>query len=400
MESLRNRIQPYPWGSHSAIARLRGEGPTEKPEAELWVGAHPLAPSQILRDGSWQGLDAVIKADSIAELGAAASLAAHASGEGARLPFLVKILAAGRPLSLQVHPDHAQARTGFARENGAGLPLDARHRTYRDASAKPEILVALSRFEGLCGFRPVHETIELLDTLALPQLAHCAAQLRQQPDAGGLREVTTDLLRLDAITRAELVASLVDRAVGYVGPLADLVAWLPRLATLFPNDVGIVISLLLNHVVLEPGQALFLGAGNVHAYLHGLGVEVMANSDNVLRAGFTDKHLDVGELLAIADFTPLADPLFRAEPAKITASAVVSTFRPPVQEFVVDQIRLDGDLDLDGNGPSIILVTDGSISGLGPTQAAFCRPGRIHLSGFGTAWRVTTPDPPAETSRP
>jgi mannose-6-phosphate isomerase len=386
MEPLRTRIQPYPWGSHSAIAALRGEGPTERPEAELWVGAHPSAPSDILRDGAWQGLDAIIDADPVGELGAQI-----AAAEGARLPFLVKILAAGQPLSLQVHPDDEQAKAGFARENGAGLPLGARHRSYKDAAAKPEILVALSRFEGLCGFRAPHETVDLLDALALPQLGRCAELLRQQPNPDGLRAVTTDLVNLDAAARTDLVDSLVGVAAVYAGPHAALISWVPRLAALYANDVGIAIALLLNYVALEAGQALFLGAGNVHAYLHGLGVEVMANSDNVLRAGFTDKHIDRDELLSVADFRPLADPLFRPDPAAITASAVISTFRPPVRQFTVDQIRLDGELDLTGTGPSIVLVTDGSISGLGPTQAAFCRPGPLHLSGTGTAWRITTP---------
>lgn len=384
MDRLRCQIQPYAWGSHRAIAALRGQGPTAQPEAELWVGAHPLAPSMVVRHERWIGLDQAIYDNPVGELGAAV-----VAEFGPRLPFLAKILAAHEPLSLQTHPDHATARAGFDRENGAGLPLGARNRTYKDASAKPEILVALSDFQGVCGFRPVPATITFLTELDVSLLSDSIEVLRSSPDASGLRQVVTGLLSLEEPSRHCLVTEILAAALRYQGPNADIVAWLPRLQQLYPDDIGLGIVLLLNYVSLRPGEALFLQAGNLHAYLHGLGVEVMANSDNVLRSGFTHKYLDVPELLAITDFAPLLDPVFRPSSTTTTTDARVTVFQPPVAEFGVTRIDLDGSYDITDTGPAVVLCTHGEVSGLRPTEAAFVRPGACHLEGRGTVWWVT-----------
>jgi mannose-6-phosphate isomerase len=386
MEKLRTRIQPYPWGSHSAIAALRGEPPTSEPQAELWAGAHPSAPSQLFRGGRWVDLDTLIAEDPVGELGEDV-----AERFGERLPFLAKILAAGQPLSLQTHPNPAAARAGFLRENAAGVPIDAPDRTYRDDSAKPEILIALTPFEGLCGFRPVAETLHFLDELNVAILRPFADMLRASPNADGLRSVVEALLNQKVDHRTRLVDSIVAAATIYSGAQAGLADWIGRLNSLYPNDTGTAIALLLNHVVLSPGEALFLKAGNLHAYLCGMGVEVMANSDNVLRAGFTGKHIDIPELLSITDFTPLADPLFRPVVER-TDQAVVTTFQPSVRDFAVERLDLDGsgELRLKSDGPSIMICTKGTIQGLAPTEAAYARPGITALSGSGTVWRVTT----------
>jgi mannose-6-phosphate isomerase len=385
MEKLRTRIQPYPWGSHSAIAALRGEPPTREPQAELWAGAHPSAPSQLFRGGQWVDLGAVIADDPVAELGEDV-----AERFGERLPFLAKILAAGQPLSLQTHPDPAAARAGFLRENTAGVPIDAPNRTYRDDSAKPEILIALTPFEGLCGFRPVAETLHFLDELNVAMLRPFADTLRASPNAAGLRSVVETLLCQDVGQRTRLIDAIVAAATRYSGAQAGLADWIGRLNSLYESDIGIAITLLLNHVVLAPGEALFLKAGNLHAYLCGMGVEVMANSDNVLRAGFTGKHIDIPELLSITDFTPLADPLFRPVVQHLD-HAVVTTFRPPVRDFAVERLDLDGsgELRLKSDGPSILMCTSGEVSGLAPTESAYVHPGSTTLTGTGTVWRVT-----------
>ena len=383
MEKLRTRVQAYAWGSYSAIAGLRGKPPSPEPQAELWAGAHPSAPSQLFRDGRWVDLDALIAEDPVAELGEDV-----AERFGERLPFLAKILAAGKPLSLQAHPDPAAARAGFLRENLAGVPLDAPHRTYRDASAKPEILIALAPFEGLCGFRPVADTLQFLDDLDVPLLAEVESMLRKQPDADGLRSVVTHLLGLDEQDRSELISQIVAQATIYWGPQGALSDWIPSLAKMYPNDIGVAIALLLNYVALMPGEALFLKAGNLHAYLSGLGVEVMANSDNVLRSGFTEKHIDIPELLAITDFAPLPDPLF-APTVERLPHAVITTFRPPVRDFAVLQIELDGSYPVKSDGPGILLCTHGMVGGLTPTESAYLRPGTTTLSGNGTAWFIT-----------
>lgn len=382
MEKLRCLTQNYAWGSRDAIAALRGEAPTDRPEAEVWAGAHPLASSTIFRDGAWVRLDRVIAQDPVAELGH--EVAAAFAG---RLPFLVKILAAGSPLSLQTHPDHPTAQTGFRRENSAGLPLDARNRTYKDASAKPEILIALTSFEGICGFRPVAETLALLASLQVKRLDPLHDILQRSPDRDGLRAIVEHLFALPADDRTALVADIVHAAASYSGTHHNLMGWLPRLQTMYPGDIGIALSLLLNYVSLAPGESLFLEAGNLHAYLSGLGVEVMANSDNVLRAGFTEKHIDVAELLAITDFTPLPDPLFHAR-----GDATVTSFCPPVPEFMVRRVDLAGTFAITTTGPMIVLCTAGAVNDLRPTEAAFARPGTHELSGHATCWLVTVSD--------
>jgi mannose-6-phosphate isomerase len=385
MEKLRTRIQPYAWGSNSAIASLRGLPPTLEPQAELWAGAHPSAPSQLFRDGRWADLDALIAEDPSTELGEDV-----AERFGERLPFLAKILAAGKPLSLQTHPDPAAARAGFLRENAAGVALAAPNRTYRDDSAKPEILIALTPFEGLCGFRPVEETLRFLDDLDVPLLRFAGSLLRDLPTAVGLRSVVEKLLALSFKERSELISQIVTQATIYRGSQGALSDWIPSLAKMYPNDIGVALTLLLNYVTLAPGQALFLKAGNLHAYLSGMGVEVMANSDNVLRAGFTEKHVDIPELLSITDFSPLPDPLFTPVVAQV-AGAVVTRFHPPVRDFAVERIDLDGTgtFAATSAGPSILLCTSGEVSGLTPTESAYLRPGSSALTGVGTIWHIT-----------
>jgi mannose-6-phosphate isomerase len=385
MEKLRTRIQPYAWGSNSAIASLRGLPPTPEPQAELWAGAHPSAPSQLFRDGRWVDLDSLIAEDPVTELGEDV-----AERFGERLPFLAKILAAGKPLSLQTHPDPAAARAGFLRENAAGVALTAPERTYRDDSAKPEILIALTPFEGLCGFRPVEETLRFLDDLDVPLLRFAEKLLQDLPTAVGLRSVIEKLFALSIEERSELISQIVANATIYRGSQGALSDWIPSLAKMYPNDIGVALTLFLNHVTLVPGQALFLKAGNLHAYLSGMGVEVMANSDNVLRAGFTQKHIDIPELLTITDFSPLPDPLF-APAVTQAAGAMVTSFRPPVRDFAVARIDLDGTASFVATsaGPSILLCTSGEVNGLVPTESAYLRPGSTPLTGKGTVWHIT-----------
>ena len=294
-------IRRYPWGSPTAIPRLCGAVPTGEPVAEVWFGSHPDDPSQVPAHG--RTLDALITADPVRLLGAAVC-----EQFGARLPFLLKILAADRALSIQVHPTLEQARAGFAAEESRGVPRDSPVRTYRDANHKPELLCALTPFEGLCGFRPVAETLELLDRLGLPELRPYRDLLA---GPNGLRAAFTALL--ETSEQAALVDAVVARVRSLPGdPAQGALRAVLLAAEDFPGDIGCVVALLLNYVRLEPGEAFYLGAGNVHAYLRGVGVEIMANSDNVLRCGLTPKHIDVPELLKITDFSPLRDPRWPA----------------------------------------------------------------------------------------
>jgi mannose-6-phosphate isomerase len=367
---LEGALRRYDWGSRTAIPALLGIEPDGRPAAELWFGAHPDDPSTVPEQGAT--LEALIDADPVATLGPAVL-----DRFGARLPFLLKILAADTALSIQVHPDLEQARAGFAREDAAGIDRTAPSRTYRDANHKPELLCALSRFDALCGFRPVTATLELLDELAVPELAFLAEKLR---GADPLRSAfTATLTHPDP---SGLAAALARRAAGAVdGPLHAA-----RIASEdFPGDIGAVLTLLLNDVRLEPGEAIYLGAGNVHAYLRGTGVEIMANSDNVLRCGLTPKHVDVDEVLRITDFNELAEP--RQAP-------IGGRFDVPVPDFALTRLEVDEATGLDDPGPAIVLAVEGEVS-VGPValtagRAAFVPAGEpTRVSGRGVLFVAT-----------
>jgi mannose-6-phosphate isomerase len=370
----------YDWGSRSAIEDMLGLPRDGRPLAELWFGAHPEDPAPVPALGTT--LDAVIAADPAAMLGEAT---ARRFGQ---LPFLLKVLAAERPLSIQVHPTLAQARAGFAAQDAAGVPRQAANRSYRDANHKPELLCALTAFEALCGFRTVDDLRAVLRRFALPEL-HPVAELVSV----GLRAPFEHLLRL--ADPAPLVAAVTARA----GELAAIDAedGAARAVLLaaehFPGDVGVVLSLLLNYVALQPGEAIYLGAGNVHAYLRGLGVEIMATSDNVLRCGLTSKYVDVAELLKISDFRSLERVRWPA-----TSTEGWARFDVPVPDFRLSRIELDGRATHRDDGPCIVLCASGRVTvaadaggervSLGPGHAAFVPASspQLGLTGAGTVF--------------
>lgn len=286
VDRLLNTIRPYPWGSTTALAGLMGTVPDGTPQAELWMGAHPAAPSRLVRASGPEPLDARIGSQPAAELGEATL-----RRFGPRLPFLLKLLAVEAPLSLQVHPDLAQAAVGHRAENAQGVPLDAPHRNYRDDNHKPEMIVALSDFEGLCGFRPPAHCADLLEALRLPELAPYVTALRDEPEEPALRAVFSAFLAAPE-PLVDAVAAAVARRAEHAQ--RDRSAWkaYDGIARACPGDPGLLAALLLQHVRLGPGEGVFMGAGVPHAYLGGLGVEIMAASDNVLRCGLTSKHVD------------------------------------------------------------------------------------------------------------
>jgi mannose-6-phosphate isomerase len=331
---LQSRIQPYAWGSHTAIAALQGRpGPTAAPEAELWLGAHPSAPST----AGGVPLDQLIAADPVRALGPST-----VERFGPRLPFLLKVLAAAQPLSLQAHPDADQAAAGHARDPA----------NYVDPYHKPELLVALDEFDALCGFRDPIETAAQLAALGRPGLAPLIEVLR----GAGLQAAVAFIFGQPA--------SLVDEVAAH--PLAA------TLAAKYPGDVGVVLALLLNHVHLRPGEAVFMPAGNLHAYLRGTGVEIMAASDNVLRGGLTSKRVDAPELMRVLRYEVLADPVVQPEPV----APGLDAWRPPVAEFALYRATPAGSpVTLPGAGPRIVLCVAGpaTLNGtpLPSGQAAF-----------------------------
>ena len=335
MKRLENQARAYAWGSRTAIAALQGRPvPSPEPEAELWMGAHPSAPS-LLADEGRSLLDAITH-DPLPMLGPEV-----VERFGPRLPYLFKILAAEEPLSIQAHPNAEQARLGYA----ADLAKDPAERNYVDPYHKPELLVAVEEFDALCGFRDPAASAALLGELGVPDLAPVIEALRSGPPEVALRAAVELLLAWPEPKRPALVD-----AVAKAHPFAA------ELAARYPGDVGVVMALLLNRVRLRPDEAVFMPAGNLHAYLRGVGVEVMAASDNVLRGGLTRKRVDTAELARVLRYEVLADPVLRPVPV---ASGVVG-WPTPVAEFSLVKAVVSTDpVTLPGGGPRIVLCLAG-----------------------------------------
>ena len=380
-------VRTYAWGSTTAIADLLGYPPAGGPEAELWLGAHPDAPA--VHDASGQLLTDLIAADPEGLLGERAL-----TEFGPRLPFLLKVLAADQPLSLQVHPSIEQAQAGYAAEEGRGVPIAAAHRSYRDRGHKPELICALTDFDALCGFRDERATLDLLAALDVAELD---PYRRMLADHDGLGRAVPALLRLPVAEQACLAAAVAAGCVRLaceVGPWQAVAAWGVELAEAYPGDIGSVLALLLNLVQLRPGQAVYMAAGQVHAYLRGTGVEIMASSDNVLRCGLTPKHVDVDELLHVASFQS-SDVTVMTAPG----GTGWDTFRTPAPDFALATATVSGTpLGTHTAGPQILLCTSGSTIVQTPDgtiplprgAACYLRPGAAAvLAGDGTVFRGT-----------
>ncbi len=393
---LSNPIQHYDWGSHTALAALLGRpGPTPRPEAELWIGAHPQGFSRILDGDQWRALPEWIAADPNGVLGAAV-----VSRFGVELPFLLKVLAVEQPLSLQAHPDARQAREGFEREQRSGIPLDAERRNYRDPRHKPELLCALTPFRALVGFRGPEQIVASFEQLGVQSLAREVAALRRQPDRSGWEQFFRTLLTLSPERQGRIVSEATASA-NRVEPRDAALQCLLQLAEAHPNDVGALSPLFLNFVELEAGQALFLPARELHCYLRGVALEVMASSDNVLRGGLTRKHVDVGELLRVVHFAEAkAAPL-----APERASAVERVYRVPADEFQLSVISCKGASSYVREGPpgvELLLCTEGQVDvadsegdeiALARGESLFvpARAKGYGISGEGTIFRVCVP---------
>jgi len=382
-------VQPYAWGSKTFIPELLGTEPTDDPQAELWLGAHPTALSML--DG--QPIDEVIAQDPEGVLGAAS-----VKEFGPKLSFLLKVLAAAEPLSLQAHPSRQQAEEGFAREEEAGVAADAKDRLFKDDWPKPELLCALVESEALCGFRDPSRTYALVEQLGGEQTLELMAPLGDTSLAVNerLERVFTAIMRLDdpkpyvaeVAERAEALES--HHAEGELGQLADTVR---LLADHHPDDPGVLAAILMNRLVLQPGDAIFLDAGNLHAYLSGAGVEIMANSDNVMRGGLTSKHVDVDELTAVLDFTPIPGDTIPPEPV----SDGVVRYPTPAPEFALWRVEPSGatvEVPKTDAGRALLVVagvvtltSDGTDLLVEQGQAAFLEAGTAATAtGAGTAF--------------
>ncbi|WP_264032415.1 mannose-6-phosphate isomerase, class I [Cellulosimicrobium sp. SH8] len=383
MYLLAGAVRRYSWGSTTLVQQLLGRPVDGRPIAEVWMGAHPDDPSVADGGGRRVPLDELVATQPEAMLGPAVL-----ARTGPRLPYLAKILAAANALSIQVHPTMAQADAGFAAEERRGVSLDDPSRSYRDRFHKPEIVYALTPFELLSGLREPEQAAKLVAELGVPALNPLIALLREDasdPHRGALTWLLAQRGR-GAVWVDEAAASAKD-GVG-ARPELEIVH---TLAQQFPGDPGLLAPLLLNQERLEPGQALYTAPGTLHAYLSGMAIEVMAASDNVLRAGLTSKHVDVDEVLAITDFTPRLTGFLR--PARLAPGVV--DFSAPVTDLGLSVItprageRLAGPED----GPRIavcvegeVQLTAGDVRRLLPGEAVFVPhvDGAMTVSGNGT----------------
>ena len=350
---LKNTIQEYVWGSRTAIPELMGQpSPADQPQAELWMGAHPKAPSFVSTGDDWKSLPKLLHEYPLEILGKRIAGKYHG-----KLPFLFKVLAAAEPLSIQAHPGIGAAEEGFAREEMLAIPFDAPSRNYKDPNHKPECLCALTPFWGLCGFRNVFEISFLLSQLCPESLGELLGLLSENTQPYGIQSFFESIMQMRFQKQAEIVDEAARHAqvMSHERPEYD---WVVRLQHAYPSDIGVIFPAILNLVYLQPGEALFLEPGELHAYLGGVGVELMANSDNVLRGGLTSKHRDIDELMRILSFDEkIVDILLPESPNKHEGC-----YRTPAEEFALSVISLEtGDIY---SGPAdrnveILLCTDG-----------------------------------------
>jgi len=351
---LKNPVQNYAWGSPTAIPELLGEqNPSHEPRAELWMGAHLKAPSLVNYDGQWLSLAELIAKYPQEILGNDVALAF-----GNKLPYLFKVLAAAKPLSIQAHPSRNQAKKGFVRETARGIAMDAPNRNYKDDNHKPECICALSPFWAMYGFRNIPDILTLMGKNCPVGLAGELEFLKKHPDSRGLKRFFTDLLTMDSQRQKRVVDEAVKNAHQYSDE--DFAFhWMTRLSNGYPTDIGILAPLLLNLIELKPGDALFLPAGELHAYLEGVGMEVMANSDNVLRGGLTPKHIDVPELLKVLNFKPRLVNILKA----VEKNRNERIYASEADEFVLSVVSTSAGSPYqssDSRSVEIMLCTEGT----------------------------------------
>ncbi len=325
---LDNVIQDYIWGSKTSIASLfEIENPNNAHQAEIWMGAHPNGCSK--RDNDKALLSELIKAQPEAFLGQ------RTTEQYGELPYLLKVLAAAKPLSIQVHPEKSRAAAGFEKENQAGIPVTAGNRNYKDPNHKPELVYALTPYLAMNGFRVFEEIISLFEQASVPSLEAELAALKSNPESSQLKAFFAAVMSLEGEARDTALSELLENieSKGQTEPAKQAFAMVVEFHAEYPTDIGLFAPLMLNLIELQPGEAMFLFAETPHAYLRGTGMEIMANSDNVLRAGLTPKFIDVPELIDNTKFEPIPFDTLKTAPV---VEGNRTCFPVPVEDFKID----------------------------------------------------------------
>ncbi|MCF7859355.1 MAG: mannose-6-phosphate isomerase, class I [Candidatus Cloacimonetes bacterium] len=384
---LINPIRNYGWGSKSFISTFLGKGsPSVEPEAEMWLGAHPLASSKVISRGKELLLVDLIKENPKQML--SENLANRFKN---RLPFLFKMLAAEMPLSIQAHPDKKQAEAGFKKEDSINIPRGSDNRNYKDENHKPELIYALTEFELMCGFQPPSEIIKRMEYLRIFQMIPGLNQLSKDSSANNIRAIFRSLMSVKAKQAEEYVKALTEK-ISLAKARNDedrlIFKWIAKLAALHPQDIGVFSPLILNVLRLLPGQALFIKAGILHSYLHGSGLEVMANSDNVLRGGLTHKKIDLVELDKILKFEPIN--IQKLQQFDHNKEII---YRTSAEEFQLSRIMLNEEESYENSqikSPEILLCTEGfgKINSQG-TRLEFKKGDSIFIPFAVKAYRLT-----------
>lgn len=391
MFTLQGAVKHYDWGSTDQIPAILGIPASPTPLAEYWLGAHSEGPATF--DDTT--LDAAIAADPMLA-GSSASLEF-----GGRLPYMVKLLSAAQPLSLQAHPNREQALKGFSGEESTDVPIDANQRTFKDPWDKPEMLIALTEFSALVGFRNPEVTVELFDGLGvLPELESLLRPLLHRDARTGLAQVFLNFLMLDE-SQSDLLTKVVVAAVDHVdieGPVGDFARTIVMIDQFHPGDTSLLAALLMNHYCLKPLEALHISPGTMHSYLHGTGVEVLGNSDNVLRGGLTKKYIDPSALVSVVDFTPDIDP--RLFPEQVCPGLwhydageeafTVWRIEPDIRHAVALPAAASGRILVITEG-ALRLTSSGQCLELGRGEACFLTAGeQVTAQGSGRAFLAAT----------
>ena len=361
---LQNTVKNYDWGSPEWIpSLLKADNPDRVPWAEFWMGVHSAGPSRIIKSAETLLLPEFISMDKETLLGRECAF------KYGTLPFLFKIIAAARPLSIQAHPDIEQAREGFGRENDKEIPLDAPNRNYRDSNHKPELLCALSPFMALCGFRKCSEIKTLMEIICtgiyapgsqgslkagIEKLIEALGRENENP----IKAFIQALFSIDFSDLGQHIMKSQGLLEKSFGEYQDEWKLCSYLASFYPEDPGVIAPLFLNIIELKPSEAIFIPPGVLHTYIHGMGIELMTNSDNVIRGGLSSKHVDSAELLKVLNFSEYKPEIYKAP----QISPAFFSYPVKAEEYVLSVLSCQGtSVQYPEAGPSIVFLTQGDL---------------------------------------